>query len=86
MSRYENTKITINKKTNKSKYNTTVYDVVEEKNDDMFFISQYGDRCDLLAQRFYSDVSLWWFIARVNNLKTMNVPAGTKLRIPVISG
>jgi len=28
---------------------------------------------------------LWWFIARVNNLKTMNIPAGTKLRIPVLT-
>ena len=49
----------------------------------MYFIAQSGDRCDNLAQRFYGDSSLWWFIARVNNLKTMNIPAGTSLRIPI---
>ena len=49
----------------------------------MYFISQEGDRCDALAQEFYKDSSLWWCIARVNNLKTNNIPAGTSLRIPV---
>ena len=51
----------------------------------MFFIAQQGDRLDLLAQRFYKDASLWWYIARANNLKTMNVPAGTSLRIPILT-
>ena len=54
-----------------------------EDNSDMYFIAQAGDRCDNLAQRFYGNPSLWWFIARANNLKTMNVPAGTSLRIPI---
>ena len=48
----------------------------------MYFIAQEGDRCDNLASRFYNDSTLWWFIAKVNNLKTMNIPAGTSLRIP----
>jgi len=26
---------------------------------------------------------MWWFVARVNNLKTMNIVAGTSLRIPI---
>ena len=46
-------------------------------------IKKFKDRCDNLASRFYNDSTLWWFIARVNNLKTMNVPAGTSLRIPI---
>ena len=49
----------------------------------MYFIAQEGDRCDNLAQRFYGNSELWWFIARTNNLKTNNIPAGTSLRIPV---
>ena len=49
----------------------------------MYFISQIGDRCDNLANRFYGDSTLWWFIAKVNNLTTNNIPAGTSLRIPV---
>ena len=69
-------------KLNKEKYNTTIYLKVPVKNDDMYFIAQEGDRCDNLAQRFYGNSQLWWFIARVNNLKTMNIPAGTSLRIP----
>ena len=83
MSRYEKTSKSSDKNILKIKYDTTIYKKVEEKDDDMFFISQHGDRCDNLANRFYGDPELWWFIARVNNLKTMNIPAGTSLRIPV---
>ena len=83
MPRYENTKRLKYKKTNVDKYGTTIYNKVPERNDDMYFIAQEGDRCDNLAQRFYKDPNLWWFIARANNLKTMNVPAGTSLRIPI---
>lgn len=81
MARYENTKkLKMNKKTH---YSTTIYSKVPEKNTDMYFISTEGDRCDNLAFRFYGDSSLWWFIARTNNLMTNNIPAGTSLRIPV---
>ena len=90
MSRYENTNIFIqtkkyskDRKTNIDGYGTTIYNKVPESNDDMYFIAQSGDRCDNLAQRFYGDSSLWWFIARVNNLKTMNIPACTSLRFPI---
>ena len=83
MPRYEHTKRLKDKKRNIDKYETTIYNKVPERNDDMYFIAQEGDRCDNLAQRFYKDPNLWWFIARANNLKTMNVPAGTSLRIPV---
>ena len=80
MARYENTKKP--RKNKKSYYATTVYKKVEEKNSDSYFIAQEGDRCDNLANRFYGDSTLWWFIAKVNNLTTMNIPAGTSLRIP----
>ena len=80
MARYEKTKI--QQKNKKSYYSTTVYKKVEEKNSDSYFIAQEGDRCDNLAVRFYGDSSLWWFIARTNNLTTNNIPAGTSLRIP----
>ena len=88
MSRYRFTKINKSKTSQdrpKSypKYDTTIYQSVPERNDDIFVISTEGDRLDLLAQQFYGDSSLWWFIARVNNLTTNNIPAGTSLRIPV---
>ena len=81
MSRYKNTLRNIKNK--KTYYQTTIYKKVEEKNSDLYFIAQEGDRCDNLAFRFYGDSSLWWFIARVNNLTTNNISAGTSLRIPI---
>tara|TARA_A100001391_G_C5031692_1_gene268545 strand:+ start:341 stop:610 length:270 start_codon:yes stop_codon:yes gene_type:complete len=80
MARYENTKQL--RKNKKSYYGTTIYNKVDEKNTDLYFISQEGDRCDNLAFRFYGDSQLWWFVAKVNNLTTNNIPAGTSLRIP----
>ena len=80
MSRYKSTDKS--KISNKKYYETTIYKKVEEKNSDSYFIAQEGDRCDNLANRFYGDSTLWWFIARVNNLTTNNIPAGTSLRIP----
>ena len=80
MARYENTKKS--RKNKKSYYATTIYKKVEEKNSDSYFIAQEGDRCDNLAVRFYGDSTLWWFIARTNNLTTNNIPAGTSIRIP----
>ena len=80
MSRYKGT--TRQKKNNKSSYSTTIYKKVEEKNTDSYFIATQGDRCDVLANRFYGDSTLWWFIAKVNNLTTNNIPAESSLRIP----
>ena len=80
MSRYKSTDK--NKKNKKNYYQTTIYKKVNEKNSDGYFIATEGDRCDNLANRFYGDSSLWWFIARVNNLTTNNIPAGTSIRIP----
>ena len=95
MSRYSDTKITKQLNTSKGdssyikgtkntplKYNTTIYDTVPESNNDIYVIAQEGDRLDTLAHTFYGNQHLWWFIARVNNLKTNNIPAGTSLRIP----
>ena len=80
MARYNNTKRQIKNK--KEYYATTIYKKVEEKNTDLYFIAQEGDRCDNLANRVYGDSTLWWFIAQTNNLTTNNIPAGTSLRIP----
>ena len=81
MSRYINTKLSA--KNQKDYFGTTVYEKVPERDSDQYFIATEGDRCDNLAQQFYNNPNLWWFIARVNNLTTMNIPAGTSLRIPI---
>ena len=83
MARYEFTKTKIDRETNREVYNTTIYRKLPERNDDIYFNSQDGDRCDNLAFRFYGHSSLWWFIAKVNDLKTMNIPPGISLRIPL---
>jgi nucleoid-associated protein YgaU len=81
MPRYRTAQITT--KNNRSKYNTTLYREIPEKNSDILLITQEGDRLDNLASEYYGDPNLWWFIARVNNLKTMNLEGGLQIRIPI---
>tara|TARA_Y100000593_G_C4315158_1_gene340487 strand:+ start:440 stop:730 length:291 start_codon:yes stop_codon:yes gene_type:complete len=88
MSRYKDSKITTSKTTNKrrksfQKYSTSYYQEVPKRNTDIYVITEYGDRLDNLAFQFYGDPHLWWFIARVNHVNTMNVEVGTSLRIPI---
>ena len=87
MNRYSNTKISNSKKTRLrtnqvKKYDTTIYQRIPETNEDLFVITQDGDRLDQLAYQFYKDSTLWWYIAQANNISTMNLPQGTRLRIP----
>ena len=81
MPRYRTTQITT--KNNRSKYNTTLYREIPENNSDILLITQEGDRLDNLASEYYGNPNLWWFIARVNNLKTMNLEGGLQIRIPI---
>ena len=80
MSRYQNTRI--ERKKNKSYYKTTIFDKVPKQDSDIYVITQFGDRLDLLAYQFYGDSSLWWYIARANDLNTLIVPENIQLRIP----
>tara|TARA_A100001201_G_scaffold121844_1_gene105551 strand:- start:655 stop:924 length:270 start_codon:yes stop_codon:yes gene_type:complete len=80
MSRYKNTRI--EKKKNKSYYKTTIFNQVPKQDSDIYVITQYGDRLDLLAHQFYGDSSLWWYIARANDLNTLIIPENIQLRIP----
>ena len=91
MRRYENSKIKIETvkrgQKNNSNYkitsnSTTIYSNIPESDDDIYVITQYGDRLDQLAFQFYGDVSLWWYIARANNLNFMTLEPGKRLRIP----
>ena len=91
MSRYENTKIkkSIIKRgiSNPQVYNITsntgtIYSSIPETDNDIWVITQPGDRFDLLAHQFYGDPNLWWYIGKAYNLTFMSIPHGTSLRIP----
>lgn len=80
--RYENTNITT--KDGKRVFETTIYAPIEAKEDDIYILSQNGDRLDLLAKRFYNDVTKWWVIAQANNIGkgTLDIEPGLQIRIP----
>lgn len=66
-------------------YKTNViYPEIPESIDDIYVITSYGDRYDILAQEFYNDSSLWWIIASANNYNrgSLNITPGVQLRIP----
>ena len=86
MSRYKDTNMKVNYKTSDRKQTTTalettIYKEIPKRDSDIYLITQVGDRLDNLANKFYNDSSLWWFIGHVNNINTMNLEAGVRLRI-----
>ena len=82
MNRYETTPI----KTDKSGirvYSTTYYPDIPLDDSDEFISVIDGDRVDLVANRYYGDVSLWWVIAKANGIKgKAALTPGDVLRIP----
>jgi len=87
MGRYSKTQITKKSLLPRSKnvvqaYNTTIYDRIPKSNGDLHLIATEGDRLDNLAYQFYGNPNLWWYIGKANGINTMNVPAGTSIRIP----
>ena len=68
-------------------YRTNYYPEIEPQESDIYVETEFGDRLDLLADRFYGDVSLYWIISICNvnvlNLGSLFLPAGAQLRIPV---
>jgi len=84
MGRYQYTRKNTDENKKFRKYNTTLYPKIEPSDDDVFIITNIGDRLDLLAFRYYGDVTLWWIIAQANQIGkgTLNIKPGTNLRIP----
>ena len=58
------------------------YRNIPETESDIYVITQWGDRLDSLANEYYGDQHLWWYIAKANNLKFNNLEEGITLRIP----
>jgi len=87
-SRYAYTNITRESDTDKSYMESTIYPRIKATDTDIYIVSEAGDRLDILAKKYYGDVSMWWVIAVVNNLNDANffVEPGLQLRIPTDTG
>jgi nucleoid-associated protein YgaU len=85
MSRYISTD-TLTTKETKTKYlESTIYPIIRASDNDMYIISEAGDRLDLLANKYYGDQTKWWIIATANNINdaTFYLESGIQLRIPM---
>jgi len=66
-------------------YRSKIYPNIPLKDNDIYVVTQTGDRLDTLATQFYNNSSYWWIIATANNIHdaSLSVEDGTILRIPV---
>lgn len=82
--RYLNSKILTKSDTKKKYYETTIYPKIKPTDNDIYIISEQGDRLDLLASYYYNDKELWWVIAVANNINdaVFYIEPGIQLRIP----
>ena len=71
-------------------YRTVRYPEVFPSDNDLYVITEQGDRLDILANQYYGDPTLWWAISSANKgLKqdSYYLPEGVQMRIPAnISG
>ena len=84
MGRYSNIG-TIRDSDKKQRYRTVRYPEVEISDNDLYVITQTGDRYDILAEQYYGDSTLWWAISSANYGSEQNSyypPIGVQLRIP----
>ena len=82
--RYTFARVLKTKETKKQYFESTIYPKIIPTDNDMYIISEQGDRLDVLAQKYYKDPSMWWIIATANNLNnaSLSVEPGIQLRIP----
>ena len=68
-------------------YRNAKYPEIPLSENDIYVLTDFGDRLDLLANQFYSDVTLYWIIAAANpnevSFGSLFVDEGTQLRIPI---
>jgi len=83
-SRYTHTSIKKNKD-GKRVFKPTIYPKIPIKDSDIFIYPKFGDRLDNLAHKYYDDVSLWWIIAKANNLDEAHIglEVDKQIRIPM---
>jgi len=83
-SRYRYTIMTKNKE-GKRVFKPTMYPSIPIRDSDIFIYPRFGDRLDNLAFKYYNDVSLWWIIAKANNLDAAHIglEVDNQIRIPM---
>ena len=83
-SRYNNTKMKI-RRDGKRVLKPTIYPKIPIKDSDIFIYPKFGYRLDNLAHKYYDDVSLWWIIAKANNLDEAHIglEVDKQIRIPM---
>jgi hypothetical protein len=75
---------TVNTKGGTRYKRNVIYPEIPLNENDVYVLSQYGDRYDTLALEFYKDSELWWIISSANNYQkgSLNITPGVQLRIP----
>jgi len=65
-------------------FRSRIYPNIPLRDDDIYVVTQTGDRLDTIAYKYYDDQTLWWIIAAANNIHdaAFSVEDGTILRIP----
>jgi hypothetical protein len=85
INRYSKTKI---KRTSKgiNYYTNTLYPEILPSIDDIYILTEAGDRLDILANVYYKNSSLWWIISKANPDKIRRdgllLKPGIQIRIP----
>ena len=84
MSRYNFTGTRIDKNTGNRVLKSTLYPEIRIKDGDRFVYPLFGDRLENLAYRYYGDTTLWWIIAKANNIRdgSFGLKPSVKIRIP----
>ena len=92
MNRYTSISIAKNENSNVANigaryYVTNFYPSIPLNSNDIYAITDFGDRLDILANQFYGDPSLYWIIASANpdvvRPDSLSLNGGIQLRIPV---
>ena len=85
MSRYSSIPLVKTETNIPRRYINVKYPNITRSQSDIYVYVSQGDRYDILAQKYYQDVDMWWIISRANPthpFDTLYPTPGLQLRIP----
>lgn len=85
MNRYNVAQIIKTPEDPKRRYTNIKYPLISPTSFDIYVYTTQGDRYDVLALNYYSDITLWWVISRANPSQpndSLYPTPGSQLRIP----